>query len=326
MKKIFAIALALVMVLSMASAFAMNCLTVDWSTTTNCGTGSVEVVPYVLGNKAGGGNTYKQSDCAAAVNNQPIYYAVKVIVDENPNAEWWLNATLKMSKTGLAGKNLARLGGTSAVQWGVAVDLFGGADDVKAGTYYLGVNGRLTDTFSADTCLFYSNVEDADGAKVCAKIESSAKAKDAAIEINGAKVKINGVGDGDGMYNIQVDDVYFTFEDAGKFLSAYVNGYTFDRKVGDVFYAAYNNATIAAYDGVCDYDDEYDAIVAAMAAINITWGQKISATTAQAKLQWEGKAEDCATWNDEAFATVNAECQVLSIPKTGDKSVLAWLF
>ena len=54
MKKIFAIALALVMVLSMASAFASACVqapTLDWycatATCHNCGKATVEVIPYV---------------------------------------------------------------------------------------------------------------------------------------------------------------------------------------------------------------------------------------------------------------------------------------
>ena len=72
MKKIFAIALALVMVLSMASAFAAYCDTTwDWSCATNvinCGKATIEVIPYVRSTTACAGESeFVQSSCAAAV-------------------------------------------------------------------------------------------------------------------------------------------------------------------------------------------------------------------------------------------------------------------
>ena len=100
MKKIFAIALALVMVLSMASAFAANdCSTFDWTCSTkatNCGKGKVEVVPYVMVNTACGWD-YEVSTCATAITTQKVYYAVKLTVEANPDMEWWKEAELKVT-------------------------------------------------------------------------------------------------------------------------------------------------------------------------------------------------------------------------------------
>ena len=328
MKKIFAIALALVMVLSMASAFAMNCLTIDWSTSTNCGTGKVEVLPYVLGNKAGGGNTYVQNDCAAAVNNQKIYYAVKVTVDEKPNAEWWDKATLAVTHSaGLSTTSFKMLNDDGAYDLNKALVAAGNdTTTLEAGVYYIANDGKsASTTFNSNTHLFTADVLDVnEGIEVCAKLESSAKVKVGssaadAIEINGAKVFI---GIGTGFYEIHVDDVVFRFENAGKFLCAVVGGRTYTNFCDGKYFGDGGEYAEAA----CNNKDDYKAITDAMAAINITWGQKISLATAQDKLQWSGKVSDCAKWNDEAYSIVNAECQVqvMSIPKTGDVSVVAY--
>ena len=122
MKKIFAIALALVMVLSMASAFASTwCRTdFDWScATTVCdnGTGSVELIPYVKGNDCGKGKVevvpfvkvndgcgnyvWQANNCAAAINSENVYYAVKLTVEPKADNEWWKAATLKVELKGL---------------------------------------------------------------------------------------------------------------------------------------------------------------------------------------------------------------------------------
>ena len=94
MKKIFAIALAVVMVLSMASAFARSeCATwgTDWSCVADdvwCGQGKVEVVPYVVVNTACGYD-YQVSDCASAINGENVYWAVELTVEANADPAWW---------------------------------------------------------------------------------------------------------------------------------------------------------------------------------------------------------------------------------------------
>ena len=109
MKKIFAIALALVMVLSMASAFASACVTgpFNWSATAtaaNCGKGKVEVVPFVKVNDGCGNYVWQENNCAAAINSENVYYAVKFIVEPKADMEWWKAATLKVELKGLDGK------------------------------------------------------------------------------------------------------------------------------------------------------------------------------------------------------------------------------
>lgn len=108
MKKIFAIALALVMVLSMASAFASACVTgpFNWSATAtaaNCGKGKVEVVPFVKVNDGCGNYVWQANNCAAAINSENVYYAVKLTVEPKADNEWWKAATLKVELKGLKG-------------------------------------------------------------------------------------------------------------------------------------------------------------------------------------------------------------------------------
>ena len=125
MKKIFAIALALVMVLSMASAFATWCRTdFDWScATTVCdnGTGSVELIPYVKGNDCGKGNLFTVSKCAGAVNGDQIYFAIKLTVDANPSKEWWKAAKLEFSTVKGVNKKIMQNGKTGFKYNGSAV-------------------------------------------------------------------------------------------------------------------------------------------------------------------------------------------------------------
>ena len=306
MKKIFAIALALVMVLSMASAFAF-CDVIDWSTKSNCGMGSVEVVPYAKGNKSGG-NTFTATDCAGAVNGDSAYFAIKVTVDPNPNQDWWKNAALSVSETGFDEST------TGLFQtWG---NLNSGAV-VEAGTYYLNASAKLQKNLH----LFEVKVDDAASAKVCAELKSAGAAANAGgVEINGYTVEISDVGADAGNYYIKVGDVQFYFVKAsGQFKSAVVNGHVYTDYVGDIFFG--NGAKA---DTGCNNPLEHKAIKDAMAAISLTWGQTVSLSTAKAVLAKSDKVSDCATWNSDVLAVVNSECFVAAIPKTGDVSVVAY--
>ncbi|MBR7149963.1 MAG: hypothetical protein IKD01_02975, partial [Oscillospiraceae bacterium] len=106
MKKIFAIALAVVMVLSMASAFAYStCATWNpaWNCPTDdvyCGQGKVEVIPYVKVNTACGWE-YQVSDCASAIRSGEVYFAVRLTVDAFPDAGWWSQAWIDFETDGL---------------------------------------------------------------------------------------------------------------------------------------------------------------------------------------------------------------------------------
>ena len=177
MKKIFAIALALVMVLSMASAFASQCTAgFDWTSTSvsNCGKAKVEVVPYVKVNNGCGGFNWKVSECAGAVTGENVYFALKLTVDANPDKEWLDKAEIvlktsgldyatstTMSETGIANDNTSeavyyfdrtfgwRKVGTDAGQISVADDV----ENTSATTnpYIYGV--KVNDSSKAKVCL-----------------------------------------------------------------------------------------------------------------------------------------------------------------------------
>ncbi|MBR4019238.1 MAG: hypothetical protein IKK12_06775, partial [Clostridia bacterium] len=54
-------------------------------------------------------------------------------------------------------------------------------------------------------------------------------------------------------------------------------------------------------------------------------GTCVDADLIAANFGWEDEQEACFSWSDKAASIVDAEC-VVAIPKTGDASVLAWLF
>jgi len=62
-----------------------------------------------------------------------------------------------------------------------------------------------------------------------------------------------------------------------------------------------------------------------MDAFKLDFGTCITDKAVKANFAWEDKVENCFSWSDKVQAVVDAEC-VVAIPKTGDASVLAWLF
>ena len=98
MKKIFAIALALVMVLSMASAFAFvgTCGKYEWTCdTAKCGVAKAEVVQFVANNTI---DRYEESTCAAVVVGRALNYGVKVTFDKDVNPQWFYHKNTKLVK------------------------------------------------------------------------------------------------------------------------------------------------------------------------------------------------------------------------------------
>ena len=187
MKKIFAIALALVMVLSMASAFATLQCDPKWTwddsaCTYDCGTAQIFVDEYVRANTACGYELVANS-CAAALEGERVYYVVRLVVPENINEDWYKAAiknSLKLTFTNL--NSDLKLGARTKLDtlyfglpsWNTVKD---------GGTFYLKVAAKgtdkvftdpwdadWTDTFSEDV-VRYAWVERS-CAKVCAQISS----------------------------------------------------------------------------------------------------------------------------------------------------------
>ena len=187
MKKIFAIALALVMVLSMASAFATLQCDPKWTwddttCTYDCGTAQIFVDEYVRA-KTACGYELVANGCAAALEGERVYYVVRLVVPENINEDWYktaiknslkltftnLNSNLNLSAGtklgtlyfGLPSWNTVKGGGTFYLKFAAA-----GASAVYPNPY----DADWTDSFSEDV-VRYAWVERS-CAKVCAQISS----------------------------------------------------------------------------------------------------------------------------------------------------------
>ena len=345
MKKIFAIALALVMVLSMASAFAW-CPTVSWDcatyTCTN-GTGSVEVVPFVKGN-ACGGNSFTANTCAGAINNDAVYFAVKVTVDADASADWWAKTTLKVTEKGMATNGFyygADVTGTGVpyFQWTGLDTMIKNANtdaSLKAGVYYIAKNAagewaaiKEADFEAGATTVYAAKVADATKAKVCATLTSAATvaANTKIAEVSGYDVyyKVDGgyvlrFMKGDYALDVALDknDKVETLRLVKTSDWSVVGSF----KTYNVAQNAFKNDT-AEYDWTCDEEGKF--MKAVLDTFQFNFGTCITDKAIKTNFGWDDKAESCFSWSDKVQAVVDAEC-VVAIPKTGDASVLAWLF
>ena len=341
MKKIFAIALALVMVLSMASAFAYCVTDIDWACATdvcNNGTVTIEVVPFVRSNTACAGESeFVQSNCAAAVVGERVYYAVKMTVPADLNEEWYEAATLSVDYSNLASDEA----GTDLADFG-PVKLAGGAvtyANVKdeAGVYWLTKAGAANATagwgdawekegaagvsFGNDNVFF--GWAEKSSAKVCVTVKSENKFTSA--NVNGYTVTMNPdtvnvlqiVKDGK---TVQVetdkDDKVVAFK-----VSDGANWYTVKtyNVAGTKFYTTANTEM----DWTCDAAGKF--LKEVMDAFKLNFGTCVTEKAIKANFGWKDEVKSCTEYKTAAMAIVDSEC-VVAIPKTGDKSVLAWLF
>lgn len=329
MKKIFAIALALVMVLSMASAFAQNCLTFDWSKSTKCGTGKVEVITYVKCNDGGTNNTYLANTGAAAVYGDNVYYAIKLIVEDKPNASWWANAKVTTKLTGLSqtGHEIANV-----------ADLVknAAAGSLKAGEYYLYWAGTNYAAIKAadfvatpDTMggnLWVAQVKNANTAKVCAKLTSELYVpysdelgtKGVAIELDGYDVAMNAP-KGQKTFSIYFDNTEVQIID-GVLTNVVIGGKVYSGTCAGGFYGKNGMENITAVSG-CGSD--YDTINKIFTTFGLSFGMKtITSDDVHNVLGWSTTQEACDNWSAKACAVVDPAA--VEIPKTGDVSVVAY--
>ena len=338
MKKIFAIALALVMVLSLSSAFAAFCVNPDWSCAADVcytGHGKVEVIPYVKGNDCNTGNSWTPSTCAGAVNTEDVYYAIKLTVDAEADEKWWEEAYVELEVKGMQ-TAFGVINGKSHNKFTNLDDLVKALSDDKAtleaGDYYFVANGanvvlvKAKDFVAGTTTLFTSNVKEAAKAKVCATLKSEYQSL---VNVKVGDYIVNYMGNHINVQNGKTGDDY---KSANFFLNA-------DKKIEYVTYVVGSTTYTFNYDDGANFlSTDVAGVVKGYACAPFNWLKTVMnnfkfdfRTTCytekafKANFGWKDKVESCFSWNSNVQAVVDAEC-VVAIPKTGDKGLLWWLF
>ena len=307
MKKIFAIALALVMVLSMASAFASACVTgpFNWSATAtaaNCGKGKVEVVPFVKVNDGCGNYVWQENNCAAAINSENVYYAVKLTVEPKADNEWWKAATLKVELKGLKGTEgtWGPLAGSPGIEWAEEDDTLEYYLKSDLSTWVKASDWKDMSSKNQAAYIFKATVTDAGKAKVCATLKSKLETYAGGIV---------------GNYFVKV-----TEKDGKLFIGVSSKNTDGTEKDRLVTYTIENEkVTAIKWEAVCGADD-YNTI---KAYFNLEIGTPVSRDAINKNFGWDNKVESCFQWSKNGAAITNPECKV-EIPKTGDASVVAY--
>lgn len=263
MKKIFAIALALVMVLSMASAFAFvgTCGKYEWTCdTAKCGVAKAEVVQFVANNTI---DRYEESTCAAVVVGRALNYGVKVTFDKDVNPQWFYhkNTKLVIETSGMKGAakfeyNLSELTGKK------------GPADVSGKTYWLReVGGKYELVSDWEPACVFGDIALTTRANVTAKV---------GYDFNGVTVNPS-----DLTYHKNPDNLSTEWIDYGDFQVRVHKNYGGKveyaitvKKGGDVY-------TVWVIDGVAKYVSETNAADVISSATN-TALQGANAATAEA--------------------------------------------
>lgn len=350
MKKIFAIALALVMVLSMASAFAAatmpgTCSFGSWDCTTytsKCGVAKAEVVLFVKGNNCY--ETYTESNCAGVVKGEHVFYGVKVTFDKDVNEQWFNHVNTKLVITY---KDLNATYGA-----GAAAKTFNGnfgfeflsnmgkgyADVKKGGVFWVKFarNGNPTTLVSADD--FDDDcVDDAWAtslnAKVCANV---------AYEFNGNSANLIDINNNPiaggwidfGQYSVWNNGAgsFIVKDNATGDQATFntVNGKLNNIVIGGQSYGAYKDGKLYGWDANANqYVTEGTTcsfLPDMLKFLGISdLGTCMTGDAIKAHFGWDddGAFKSCKTWSKNAVVAVDPECKV-EIPKTGDVSVVAY--
>lgn len=335
MKKIFAIALALVMVLSMASAFAFvgTCGKYEYTCpTVGCGVAKAEVVKFVANNTLD--RFAENNNCAGVVVGQPVFFGVKVIFDSDVNDQWFNEPNTKLdisvsNMTDFAIANTSSLINFTGVDMRLT-NLTGKTDaaDVSGKTYWYNFRtDKLVTTFD-NNCI-------AQGIASNTRAEADATVKYSFSGVTGHTAWLDY-----GSFQVQVVKDYTDSQFGpveygihvkqggaeGWFLviGGKVKYYAEPKTGGYNYYKeVIDNRLIGAVTGQADGTCTDYATLSAL--IGIKLGDCVTAKTIKAIFGWQNGAGASATWNKDAVAIANAECQVkVEIPKTGDVSVVAY--
>ena len=343
MKKIFAIALALVMVLSMTSAFAAYCDTTwDWSCATNvinCGKATIEVIPYVRSTTACAGESeFVQSSCAAAVPGERVYFAVKLTVPADINEDWWNNAKISTSYSNLTSDEA--LANPLANDAGTVGNLAGtkgmSYNDVKdGGTYWLAMDGATTATvrwgngwqkekagftFGNDN-VFYGWAKKS-SAKVCVTLSSKVDMADKWITIGDYQVYVNANYNGLHIKNNSYMAT-ITLDADQKIMDVTVGNKVFVGYDANGNFKYYINGNGQASSYTSDACNEGAFLKKVFDMFKLNFGTCMTKKAINKNFGWDNEQESCTSYKKDALAIVNPDCQV-AIPKTGDVSVVAY--
>ena len=313
MKKIFAIAMAAVMALTMTSAFAAF----NWTNPVinRTGKATVEVIPYAKVSDGAGGFVWKRSPSAKAVSSENVYFAVKLTVAPNPDPKWLEHASVALEAMGLseewANSDYSEIPRTD-------VD----ANSSAQAVYYLTRDSaesnalsstpwtKLTKSFTlADNveardslCIFAVPVVNSNKAQVCATLTSSF-----------------GTG-GDDFTEGVVGEYYVVFEEGS--LSVYADeAAAADREAFLVRYTV-NPSTekVSSVTNRAGSSAPYDyASIKKFFGIDV--GTKVTKQLVNANFGWADEVQSCHKWNK---TSVPAPEDVPSLPKTGDASVIGY--
>ena len=325
MKKIFAIALALVMVLSMTSAFAGvgTCGLVDAYTcpTVGCGVAKAEVVKFVADNSADG---FAENDCAGVVKNHNVYFGVKVTFDADVNEQWFAHANTKLVvKTSDGNKNAE----VTAVDKKLDSIVDGkSASQVSGKTYWYDFDAqKLVSSWNTD-CVFKTLVAANTKANVSAYVAYDFDGLDTWIDYGTFKVFVASNTDAIEITVKKGTDTMVVNVVGGEVKYVELDGGVYYMSKGNLLFdkgASVANGVYTAGTGVGTANLTCSDLNALMALINIEFGDCVNKSVVKKIFGWSNDDPVAATWNKDAVAIVDANC-VLSIPKTGDVSVVAY--
>ena len=296
MKKIFAIALAVVMVLSIASvASAFTWAKPADSTTADNFGYNIDVIKFTRSTGTLGSSYFNADEAATAVNGADVYWAIKLTVN-SPSDSIKANAYVDVTFTALEG--MESFSKSTVIR------------DLANGVYYYGgntvgfqpisyfVSNNLNMNYTAETPVFATRCLDTATAKITAKVYSERPLETAFI-VGNYCIEVNG-----NLINFFKDDkvtliAQFTRNDDG-LITAVAYGDAGDAETMKL-YEWLNNGSATDFRKAVENKEVYMTNSNLRAAFGYSYSQS-----------------DSATWN--ANSTPIILDPTVSIPKTGDNA------